>query len=223
MHILSEIMKTAPTKRENRKLLFKNNILKCAEGIFLEKGYSLVTTDEIAARAGVTVRTLYKYFPSKLALYISMFDHYLQQMATEMAAAGRRKVPSDRRMTLVWDILYEFTKRNEKFMRLYWMLDSKEYEGEIPEDLIRLVRDRTSGMFAGAVRANDLARQEDRIIDVDPFLLAHLMSAVNKGIFIHVSKERRLGLATPSADDLNGLLLTILQQGLYKRPGKSTR
>ena len=213
---LAKCMKTE-SKREIRKSNIKRNILGSAGEIFLEKRYSSVTTDEIASRAGVTKRTLYKYFPSKLALYISMFDHYLQQLSKQMAAAARAEPNPERKLTRIWETLHDFTCRNEKFMRLYWMLDSDEFEGEMTEELVRFVREHTRSMFATAVRANELARKDGLIQDVDPLLLAHLMSAINKGIFIHVSKERKLEMDTPDADELNGLVLRILQTGLFKR------
>ncbi len=44
-------------------------ILRAATRLFGDKGYAGTRTAEIAARAGVTERTLFRYFPSKQALY----------------------------------------------------------------------------------------------------------------------------------------------------------
>ena len=43
----------------------KERILKQAEQLFLQFGYSKVTMDEIAANLGMSKKTLYKFFPSK--------------------------------------------------------------------------------------------------------------------------------------------------------------
>lgn len=43
----------------------ERSILSAAEGLFSEKGYSDTPTAEIAKKAGVTERTLFRYFPSK--------------------------------------------------------------------------------------------------------------------------------------------------------------
>jgi AcrR family transcriptional regulator len=210
------------TKRQARKQAFRACILKNAEELFLEKRYSAITIDEIAARAGVTKRTIYKYFSSKLALYVSMFDDYLERLSEEIIAAAQIDTPADQLVTRLWDVLFQFTRNNEKFMRLYWMVDSDEFEGEIPEELLKHVLEHTKKTFAASVRANDHAIKKGLIVNVDPLLLAHLMSAINKGIFIHVSKERRFNISSLTADDLNGLMTTILQDGLFRAPAKGS-
>ncbi len=205
------------TGRQARKQVFRSRILRNAEELFLTKRYSSITIDEIAARAGITKRTLYKYFPSKLALYVSMFDDYLRRLSEEIVAAARIDTSADRLVSRMWDVLFLFTRSNERFMRLYWLVDSDEFEGEIPEELVRHVQEHTANMFSAAVRANTHAIEDGLIIRVDPLLLAHLMSAINKGIFIHASKERRFNIAELTADDLNDLMSTILQRGLFRQ------
>src|SRR4051812_17561713 len=44
-------------------------ILAAATRLFGSRGYAGTRTADIAARAGVTERTLYRYFPSKMAIY----------------------------------------------------------------------------------------------------------------------------------------------------------
>jgi AcrR family transcriptional regulator len=205
------------TKRGKKRSMFRKKILASAEELFLQKRYSAITIDEIAKGAGLTKRTIYKYFPSKLALYTSMFDHYLSELADEMYKTATMEGKSEQIVGRLWNVLHEFTKNNERFMRLYWMLDSDEFEGEMPEELLVYVKEHTINMFAAVVHANERAKKDGWMTDVDPLVLAHLMSAINKGIFIHVSKERRFSMATPTADELNNMLRTILRQGLYKR------
>jgi AcrR family transcriptional regulator len=210
----------AQTERQSRKKAFRARILKNAEELFLTKSYSSITIDEIAVRAGITKRTIYKYFSSKLALYVSMFDDYLKRLSEEIIAAAQIDLPADQLVTRLWNVLFQFTKNNERFMRLYWMVDSDEFEGEIPDELLNRVQEHTKNMFAASVRANAHAIKAGLIVDIDPLLLAHLMSAINKGIFIHASKERRFNISKLTADDLNGLMTTILQHGLFKSPVK---
>lgn len=50
----------------------KERILKQAEQLFLQFGYSKVTMDEIAASLGMSKKTLYKFFPGKEALVKEM-------------------------------------------------------------------------------------------------------------------------------------------------------
>mgnify|MGYP002470759756 FL=1 len=43
----------------------RNNILKAAENIFLEKGYSKTSMREIAAKSNVVLSNIYNYFKNK--------------------------------------------------------------------------------------------------------------------------------------------------------------
>ncbi len=205
------------TRRESRKLANKQTILKTAEEVFLEKGYSATTTDEIAERAGVTKRTLYSYFPSKVALYVDMFDDYLHQLSIEIGEKAEQEGEVDALIFSMFDVLFNFTKKNEKFMRLYWMIDSDEFEGELPKELIQNVNDHTRAMFKSVIGVLRRAQKEHCLVDADPMLLAHLMSAINKGIFTHTSKERRFDIADISQEKLYELLKVILKPGLIIR------
>jgi AcrR family transcriptional regulator len=211
------------TKREARKLAFKRKILKSAEKLFLEKQYSSITIEDIVARSGVTKRTLYKYFPSKLALYTSMFDDYLRKLSLEISEAAKISAPAEQLILNILDVAHRFTRKNEKFMRLYWMLDSDEFEGVIPEELLRYVKEHSNNMFNTLVTVFSKARRDGQIADVDPMLLAHLVSALNKGIIIHVSKERRFDVARINPDDLANIARVILKGGLFRSPPRHTR
>lgn len=50
----------------------KERILRQAEQLFIQFGYSKVTMDEIAASLGMSKKTLYKFFPGKEALVKEM-------------------------------------------------------------------------------------------------------------------------------------------------------
>ncbi|TGL44515.1 TetR/AcrR family transcriptional regulator [Leptospira perdikensis] len=61
---------------QNELIAYKNpqsdkerDIIQAAEDVFAEVGFTGATTAELAKRAGVTERTLFKYFPSKFDLY----------------------------------------------------------------------------------------------------------------------------------------------------------
>ena len=47
-------------------------ILKAAAQVLLRRGYEKATTDRIAERAGVSVGSVYEYFPNKEAIYAAL-------------------------------------------------------------------------------------------------------------------------------------------------------
>lgn len=55
-------------------------LLDVAEEVFEEVGYDAATTNLVAARAGVPVGTLYRWFPDKAALAEALTDRYLERL-----------------------------------------------------------------------------------------------------------------------------------------------
>lgn len=56
-------------------------ILERALSLFASEGYSAVTMRAIAQAAGLTIGTLYHYFPSKRALYLAVLDRAYVKVA----------------------------------------------------------------------------------------------------------------------------------------------
>jgi AcrR family transcriptional regulator len=57
-----------------------SRILDAAEELFVELGYDVATTNQIAARAGASIGSLYEFFPNKQALAQSLADRYVDQL-----------------------------------------------------------------------------------------------------------------------------------------------
>lgn len=62
-------------------------ILDAADEVFLEMGYSNATTNHIAARAGTSIGSLYRFFPDKEAVLVALAARYgarMQEIAVEV-------------------------------------------------------------------------------------------------------------------------------------------
>jgi AcrR family transcriptional regulator len=64
---------------------------RTAIGLFAEQGFEGTTLRQIAARAGVSPALLYRYFPSKRAVVLALYDELSRDFAarTQTLAAGR--------------------------------------------------------------------------------------------------------------------------------------
>ncbi len=65
----------APTQDRSRQRV--ERILDAAGHLFSEKSFDGATTEEIAERAGVSIGSVYQYFPNKEALFEAIADQYL--------------------------------------------------------------------------------------------------------------------------------------------------
>ena len=84
--------------RQVRSKAMVEAILKAAAEVFAELGYSRTTTDKIAERAGVSVGSLYQYFPNKGGLIASLYNDH----QTKVHAVARNAIQrfSDHSITL---------------------------------------------------------------------------------------------------------------------------
>ena len=99
----------------------KERILKQAEQLFIQFGYSKVTMDEIAASLGMSKKTLYKFFPGKEAL--------VKEMITSMKCA------IDEHIDYVWSNKELHFMEKLKSVMNYLGKHTSKLQGPLLEDL----------------------------------------------------------------------------------------
>ena len=81
--------------RQARNDLYREHILDAAEAIFAERGFESAKLQEISARAGVSMGTIYAIFPGKEDLFRGILDRRGQQML-QVARDGAHGDPDPR-------------------------------------------------------------------------------------------------------------------------------
>jgi AcrR family transcriptional regulator len=66
----------------------RERILRAAESVFLRQEFHEVLMDDVARASGVGKGTLYRYFPSKRALYRALLADGMDRLREELEAAG---------------------------------------------------------------------------------------------------------------------------------------
>lgn len=105
--------------RERRKLETRERLLKAAKEQFEERGYDDVTVADIAADAGVSVKTLFQHFRSKEDLLLAE----LTQIHDDMIRALRERDPSKTPLQAVTDWIVDWEARRppdgfDRFVRM---------------------------------------------------------------------------------------------------------
>lgn len=67
-----------PSQKRSHKTMAA--IYEAATYIFADFGYAEATTDQIAEKAGVSIGTLYNYFPGKEAILYGLWEKYMQEI-----------------------------------------------------------------------------------------------------------------------------------------------
>lgn len=79
----SDQMRRKP--QQARSIERVNHILNVADEVFAEMGFEAATTIEIAARAKISVGSLYRFFPDKAAILKALAVRYLEQLQQAIA------------------------------------------------------------------------------------------------------------------------------------------
>ncbi|VVP67602.1 hypothetical protein PS918_00599 [Pseudomonas fluorescens] len=72
--------------RQSRSVAMVDAILEASARVLLERGYAGMSTNVVAQQAGVSVGSLYQYFPNKESLLVALHSRHAEQMAHSIEA-----------------------------------------------------------------------------------------------------------------------------------------
>ena len=190
-------------------------ILKATIQVLLKSGKERLTTTLVAARAGVSVGTLYQYFPNKSALLRAALQRHMDEIGSAIETVCRNESGSTLQKmatALVTDFLEAKMKDAKTSVALYSV--SSDVDGA---RISREMSQRTNRAIVAM-----LASAKDQLT-TDPHLVASMLQAAMAGV------SRQL-LESPSPesnfaklrDELVLLVSTYLRacsKGSAQRPG----
>lgn len=74
----SSYLRRAPVQARAKERI--ERVLDAAEGVFVEVGYEGATTNQIAARAGTSIGSIYEFFGNKQAVARALSERYLSEL-----------------------------------------------------------------------------------------------------------------------------------------------
>ncbi len=107
-----------PRQQRSRELV--EAILVAATRVFEAKGYTGTTTNEIARVAGVSIGSLYQYFPDKDALVTALHEQHRQQslQCIRHALQVSQDEPLEEKLTHVVDELLKIHENSPQLQRI---------------------------------------------------------------------------------------------------------
>jgi AcrR family transcriptional regulator len=162
-------------------------ILKATIQVLLKVGKENLTTTRVAARAGVSVGTLYQYFPNKSALLRAALQRHMDEIGAVLQTVCREQTGSslDKMATaLVTAFLDAKMKDAKSSVALYSV--SSDVDGA------RISREMS--LKANRAIAAMLASAKDKLT-TDPELVASMLQATMAGV-----SRRLLESASPELD-----------------------
>jgi AcrR family transcriptional regulator len=102
--------------RERTRRLAQTELTAVAQDLFVEQGYDSTTVDQIAAAAGMSKRTFFRYFPSKDDLVIGKYDLFADRMAEALDARPADE-PVWESLRRVFDITVDYVQDDHQRAR----------------------------------------------------------------------------------------------------------
>ena len=125
------------TLRERKKRETHRALSRAAQDLVRERGLEHVTVDDIAAAAGVSVRTFFNYFPTKEEAVVGVDEDVLAEVAEEV----RRRPPGEPVADTLWAVLVHNAELGAMARR--WQLRNelvRQYPSLLPRHLATTVR-----------------------------------------------------------------------------------
>jgi AcrR family transcriptional regulator len=121
-------------------------ILASTAEILRSRGIGAVTTNSIAAEAGIPVSSIYQYFPSKIEILSALYEQYLAGVLTVIdafATPGRLQQPWEEFLTDLLKVIFQ-QETHERIERELWSA-----VGLFPE--LRELEDAHQAMMANRI------------------------------------------------------------------------
>jgi len=83
----------APSRRTRKKSQTRSELIEAGAFLFATQGFDETTTNDIAERADVSQRTLFRHFPTKEAVLYGDMDDMLEEFRAALAARPAHEPP----------------------------------------------------------------------------------------------------------------------------------
>jgi AcrR family transcriptional regulator len=127
-------------------------ILKATVQVLVRVGKEKLTTTRVAARAGVSVGTLYQYFPNKSALLRAAMRLHVEEIHTEvdMVCAAQRGQPAEQMAEALAVAFLAVKMRDPKKSRALYAVSSDVESAKIVAGAMARVNDVIVGLLQSA-------------------------------------------------------------------------
>lgn len=180
-------LKPRKTPSQSRSRVTVDAIFEATIQVLLKQGMAGLTTTLVAERAGVSVGTMYQYFPNKQALVYALNERFLTRLAEKVedtcaCMAGRQACEgAEALIDTYWSVK---TERMELTQALYRSVAELDNDTLVQDFAVRVDR-ATEGMF----RASPDVSSED-IDQINLFLTTVIYGTVRNAFERGLEQEK---------------------------------
>lgn len=189
--------------RQARNQLYREHILRAAEGVFADRGFENAKLQEISALAGLSMGTIYSIFASKGELFVALLKERgseLRDLARAVAAA-----PGSARQALerLIETYVDYFVGHPTFLAMHlklghsWVLEPSD-TGEEQVRIWQEIHDSQTEIFRRGIA-------EGAFVEEDPRFLAKLFSAMDQVVLAEWAAQRMKASRADLVERLRGV------------------
>ena len=154
-------------------------ILDTAAILLEEVGVDAFNTNLLADRAGVAVRSVYRYYPNKLAVVVALYERHMAAWDPHFEDTLRALADPQEDPLNAWDTLID---RYVKFLEKDAGRAIRRSVQALPElsDIDRLDNDRGAKQVAAALQARGVKAGQDRLDAVGQVLINSCVAVIDE-------------------------------------------
>jgi len=172
-----------PSRKEREKERMRREILEAAEAVFSTNGFHNTTISMIAAAAGLSVGSIYNFFPGKEALFFSIIEKSASEGLDNLrVAADSFDSPVEKLRTVITQKVNYFIAHYD-FFKIFIGFTSDSYRPQIEKDHPVLIRHQAYMDWLESICHEAIDR--GLIKPCDPRLLAVSLDGLTDGIIRH--------------------------------------
>lgn len=171
-----------PTRTERRKARTAGAILEAAERLFVSRGYTATTMEELSEAADVAVGSIYAHFGGKEGVYSALVDRALaldKRYGEEGFAAGSSPLE---RLVGMGEGYLRFAREHPAYFRLFRFPPPDRPSAEEAPGPAARIAERISAEVARMAGLLREAAEDGVIRSVDPEPMARFMWAAWDGV-----------------------------------------
>jgi AcrR family transcriptional regulator len=165
--------------RQHRAHATVEAVLQAAVELLASQSYADVSTNRIAARAGISIGSLYQYFPNKDAIVVALFERHLQDVEAVVAGAlGTLRDPSVPIRRGIHRLLESLAALHDANPMLAHAADPRGDGAHAGEALLRRREERFRTELAALLRTRPDVRRGDHLLMAT--LLVEIVEALSR-------------------------------------------
>jgi AcrR family transcriptional regulator len=194
--------RTAPRRRpqQRRAKQTVEAVLDAVTRVLKRDGVDAVTTNRIAEVAGVSIGSVYQYFPDKRAIFVALHQRHLEEVdrMVETKLIEHAASPLDVLVRAMIEAMIEAHANDPGLYEL--LLTEVPHRAEGTRDFAV----RLHGVFRLAIQARAHELQTRRDLDLVVFVVTHMVEALSHGAVLR--RPPRVSLAAAKEEAVRAVL-----------------